>query len=90
MSLLTKVSDPLLFMQTFCGALDRFIEAHPDNPTEGDADKSILAGDAARASGYVFGLTGMAMCILRLPKEVVIAEGTRLERVVMAVSMMRV
>ena len=39
-----------------------------------------------RASGELFGLTGIGLCILRLPREVVEIEGARLAPLVMDVS----
>jgi CLIP-associating protein 1/2 len=53
---------------------------------EASAQVQVLLGEAARASGYLFGLNGLGMCILRLPSEVVVVESKHLEPVVMDVS----
>ena len=93
-SLLTEVSDPLFFLGVLHGALSRYLVLYPPGETEvlaasttstnGDATTGrVMDGEAARASGYLFGLNAIGMCILKLPKEVVEVEGRRLAGIVM-------
>ncbi|ORY28597.1 clasp N terminal-domain-containing protein [Naematelia encephala] len=70
-SLLTEASDPLYLLSVIRGALDRFLAAN------------LAESDRVRVSGFGFGLISLGMCIVRLPKEVVLVEGRRLESLVM-------
>jgi CLIP-associating protein 1/2 len=90
-SLLAETSDPLFLLSILRRGLASYLLLHPvGEVAEADADApvpvQVLLGEAARASGYLFGLNGMGMCILRLPSEVVVVESKYLEEVVMDVS----
>ncbi|KAK4684711.1 hypothetical protein P7C73_g5453, partial [Tremellales sp. Uapishka_1] len=91
-SLLTEVSDPLFFLSVIRGALDRYIASHPDTPSSSSTStlgsststngQAGLTAQKARASGYLFGLNAIGMCILRMPKEVVEVEAARLSSLI--------
>lgn len=89
-SLLAETSDPLFLLSILRRGLASYLLLHPvEEVAEAEADAQVLGqllGEAARASGNLFGLNGMGMCILRLPSEVVVVESKYLEPVVMDVS----
>ena len=47
---------------------------------------NVCTGEQARASGFLFGLNAMGMCILKMPKQVVRNEAAHLGPLVMSVS----
>lgn len=85
------------------GSLDRYLAAHEvdvDVPVEnlsistasnstvvGAGNGAVNVGEKARSSGYMFGLNGIGMCILKLPVEVVEIEVKGLQKFVMQVSL---
>ena len=97
-SLRAEVSDPLYFLGVVRGSLERFLLAHPADHADdltssvtstngnGTESEQIWHGEKARASGYLFGLNAMGMCILKLPREVVEIEGRRVGSLIMGVS----
>ena len=90
-SLLAEVSDPLFLFGVLRDALSQYLACFPDLAVSQASAASHTAGSAmdgerARASGYLFGLNGMGMCILKLPKEVVEVEARRLATVITDVS----
>lgn len=91
-SLLCEASEPLFFSSVIMGSLQRFLAQYPaealnSSRANGPTRKpEVVSGEAARASGYLFGLTGLGLCVLRLPKEVVSIEGAKLGPLVMEVS----
>ena len=90
-SLLAEVSDPLFFLGVLRDALSQYLACFPDvaesqaSATSHTAESAMNA-ERSRASGYLFGLNGMGMCILKLPKEVVEVEARRLASVITDVS----
>ncbi len=52
----------------------------------GDSPIQVNDGETARASGYLFGLNAMGMCVLKLPEEVLEVEGRRLAPIISKVS----
>jgi len=95
-SLLAEASDSLFFLGVLRDALAGYLEAVPtstkeDLPTScsttnGNTASEVVTGERARASGYLFGLNAMGICMLKLPKEVVEVEGRRLAPVISEVS----
>lgn len=94
-SLLCEVSDPLFFLGVLTDALRSYLASHPigiDHLTANSPSSTrngdeisgqTLTDEAARASGYLFGLNAMGMGILKLPKQVVEIEGRRLAGLIM-------
>lgn len=77
-------------------ALAGYLEAVPTSTKEDlptscsttnrNTSSEVVTGERARASGYLFGLNAMGICMLKLPKEVVEVEGRRLAPVISEVS----
>lgn len=82
-SLLTDVCDPPFLLLLLHAALDRF---HVGLAANDPASQGDVSGERAKAAGYNYGLNAMGMCIIRLPKEAVETEASRLEPHVMKVS----
>ncbi|WVW80419.1 hypothetical protein I302_102400 [Kwoniella bestiolae CBS 10118] len=96
-SLLTQISDPMYFMTLLRSSLARFLSDHPSTSTLDAGQENLdgmsrlsLSGNAPsseqeriRNSGWLFGLTSLGMCILRLPEAVVRVEGEKLGQVIM-------
>jgi hypothetical protein len=89
-SLLAEICDPVYLLGLLRASLDRYIAIHAVTPEVGAngnrAEISTLHGVKAQASGYLFGLNGMGMCILRLPAPVIEVEAPKLASVVTKVS----
>lgn len=85
LSLLTDVCDPPFLLLLLHAALTRYLVAldADDSSNQGD-----ITGDRAKAAGYNYGLNAMGMSILRLPKEAVEVEASRLEPHVMKVDIL--
>ncbi|WVR05607.1 hypothetical protein IAU60_002628 [Kwoniella sp. DSM 27419] len=96
-SLLTQIADPIYFMTLIRASLDRFLRQHrPESKAEAPGDGGLSNGfsmlslgqasgsaDKTRDSVHLFGLTGLGMCVLRLPEAVVRVEGGKLGEAVM-------
>nr|XP_018264986.1 uncharacterized protein I303_03168 [Kwoniella dejecticola CBS 10117]OBR87144.1 hypothetical protein I303_03168 [Kwoniella dejecticola CBS 10117] len=93
-SLLTQISDPMYFLTLLKFALDTFLTNHPrtqDSTDDklsqlslsSDSDSNTKSSERIRNSGWLFGLTALGMCILRLPSAVVEVEGAKLSGVIM-------
>jgi CLIP-associating protein 1/2 len=54
--------------------------------SNGNGDGHKQPDDRTRISGHLFGLTALGMCILRLPREAIEAEGPNLAPLVQDVS----
>lgn len=70
-------------------SLDRYLSNSPTGnggTANGTANTPDVSQVKARASGYLFGLNAMGMCILRLPAAVVEIEAPKLNTPVMDVS----
>jgi CLIP-associating protein 1/2 len=84
LSLMCEISEPLFFLTVIQSALSRYLASHAkDEPSK----SGINTGLKARASGYLFGLTGIGMCILRMSSEVVRIEAPKLSLWVEEVSL---
>lgn len=99
-SLLVQISDPMLLLFNLRSSLDRFLTRHPA-PSSSSTDSSDPMTSAlsqlslssskespekmTRNSGYLFGLTSIGMCVLRLSAPVVVSEGPKLGQIVMEV-----
>ncbi|OXG25622.1 protein STU1 [Cryptococcus neoformans] len=97
-SLLVQISDPMLLLFNLRSSLDRFLTRHPA-PSSSSTDSSDPMTSAlsqlslssskespekmTRNSGYLFGLTSIGMCVLRLSAPVVVSEGPKLGQIVM-------
>lgn len=88
-SLLAEICDPVYLLGLLRASLDRFIAIHTVTSEVGANGNgaSTLHGVKAQASGYLFGLNGMGMCILRLPAPVIEVEAPKLASVVTKVSL---
>ena len=74
-----ELSEPLFFLTVIQSALTRYLASHPvDEPSKSGID----IGVKARASGYLFGLTGIGMCILRMSPDVIHIEAPKLSSIV--------
>ncbi|KJE04556.1 protein STU1 [Cryptococcus gattii NT-10] len=97
-SLLVQISDPMLLLFNLRSSLDRFLTNHPvplssfaDSPdpvTSAISQLSVSSSKESpekmtRNSGYLFGLTSIGMCVLRLSAPVVVSEGPKLGQIVM-------
>lgn len=79
MSFLVEVSEPVFFFSELRSSLGRYIASHPDTePPQG----AVYVGTKAREAGYIFGLTALGMCIMRIPPQVVRIEAPRLAPVI--------
>lgn len=86
-SLLTETSDPVYLLGLLRASLDRYINSRQaGNGASTNSDTPDINEAKARASGYLFGLNAIGMCILRLPAAVVEVEAPKLTRPVMQVS----
>ncbi|KIR43244.1 protein STU1 [Cryptococcus deuterogattii 99/473] len=98
-SLLVQISDPMLLLFNLRSSLDHFLTNHPvplsnfaDSPDPVISVFSQLSASSSkkspekmtRNSGYLFGLTSIGMCVLRLSAPVVVSEGPKLGQIVMA------
>ncbi|WRT65948.1 uncharacterized protein IL334_002899 [Kwoniella shivajii] len=97
-SLLTQISDPIYLLTLLKSSLDRFLLEHPSTSTPSENTESTTTDGSARFSvtgkakespeerirnsGWLFGLTSLGMCVLRLPQAVVEVEGGRLGQVI--------
>ncbi|WVQ85520.1 hypothetical protein IAT38_007685 [Cryptococcus sp. DSM 104549] len=93
-SLLSQIADPMLLLLNLRSSLDRWLGDHPAPAASNDV-ASVLAGlslgavketpeQRIRNSGYLFGLTSIGMCVLRLSAPVVGSEGPKLGHIVTA------
>ncbi|WWC96688.1 hypothetical protein V866_003560 [Kwoniella sp. B9012] len=92
-SLLTQISDPMYFLTLLRSSLSRFLSEHPsasdqDTPNGDGISRLSLNGtqqetDRIRNSGWLFGLTSLGMCVIRLPEAVVEVEGPKLGGIIM-------
>lgn len=79
MSFLIEVSEPVFFFSELRSSLGRYVASHPDTePPQG----AVYIGTKAREAGYIFGLTALGMCIMRIPPQVVRIEAARLAPVI--------
>ncbi|WWD18182.1 hypothetical protein CI109_102631 [Kwoniella shandongensis] len=97
-SLLVRVSEPIYFLAILRTSFQTFLQQHPTSSsssntgngvasTSNDLSQLSLSGDRepdqrVRNSGYLFGLTSMGLCVLRLPAAVIEAEGPKLGEVI--------
>ena len=86
-SLLTEISEPVYLLGLLKASLDQFISSRQGGQNGAAADGEGVNPTEAkvRASGYLFGLNAIGMCILRLPAAVVEVEAPKLARPIMQV-----
>ena len=78
-----EVSEPLFFFSVLQSGLSRYLASHPvDEPSK----TGVYTGIKARDSGYLFGLTGIGMCILRMSTDVIRIEAPKLAPILAEVS----
>ncbi|OCF56681.1 hypothetical protein L486_05535 [Kwoniella mangroviensis CBS 10435] len=92
-SLLTQISDPMYFLTLLRSSLSRFLSEHPSTSDQDTANgdgvsRLSLNGtqqetDKMRNCGWLFGLTSLGMCVIRLPEAVVEVEGPKLGQIIM-------
>ncbi|WVO13086.1 hypothetical protein L204_100696 [Cryptococcus depauperatus] len=94
-SLLVQISDPMLLLLELRTSLNHYLSEHP--PPLPNVTSSITTTHSGlflntvretpevkiRNSGYLFGLTSIGMCVLRLSAPVVTSEGPKLGQIVM-------
>lgn len=85
-SLMTEISDSVYLLGLLRASLDRYIAKH-QNHDDANGESSHSTQAKARASGYVFGLNAIGMCILRLPAPVIEIEAPKLDGAVIDVSL---
>ncbi|WWD05459.1 hypothetical protein V865_003536 [Kwoniella europaea PYCC6329] len=91
-SLLTQISDPMYFLTLLRSSLSRLLSEHPSasdqDTANGDGISRLsLNGtqqetEKIRNSGWLFGLTSLGMCVIRLPEAVVEVEGPKLGQII--------
>lgn len=87
-SLLTEVSEPVYLLGLLRASLDRYISSRSsEHDVSANGSETDPSKGKARASGYLFGLNAIGMCILRLPAAVVEVEAPKLTGPVMQVSL---
>jgi len=83
LSLMCEVSEPLFLFAVLQSGLARYLSAHPADES---GKNGVYTGLKARASGYLFGLTGIGMCILHMSPDVVRIEAPKLAPLMSEVS----
>lgn len=86
-SLMTEISDPVYLLGLLRASLDRYISSHHLQPGDANGETSDQIAARARASGYLFGLNAIGMCVLRLPAPVIEIEAPKLTGAIMDVSL---
>ncbi|WWC88149.1 uncharacterized protein L201_003054 [Kwoniella dendrophila CBS 6074] len=97
-SLLTQISDPIYFLTLLRSSLEQFLNEHPspystqenvqdgmsnsESNTSNHSDKEKKEKERIRNSGWLFGLTSLGMCILKLPEPVILVEGNSLGKII--------